>query len=68
MIPLGARVRDTIAGFRGVAVGRTEYLYQAPRIVVRPSTLDDDGTPLADVWVDEGQLVVDPAGGEAPGL
>jgi hypothetical protein len=40
-IELGVYVRDTITGFAGVAVARTEFLHGCMRYEVEPSELKD---------------------------
>jgi hypothetical protein len=57
MIELGSRVKDTITGLVGIAVARTDWLYQCRRIAVQPEALHD-GKPLDIQWFDEPQLEV----------
>ena len=57
MIKLGSRVRDSITGFEGMAVGRTEWLYGCTRIGVECTELKD-GKPVEMQWFDEQRLVV----------
>jgi len=40
-IDLGDEVRDCVTGFRGVAVGKTKWLYGCERVVVQPRELRD---------------------------
>jgi hypothetical protein len=55
MIRLGDEVRDSITGYSGIAVSRTEHLTGAPRVCVQPKVMD--GTkPAEDFWFDEGRL------------
>ena len=56
MIKLGAKVRDKISGFAGVATGRAEYLYTTPTVQVSPEGLDSSGKLLGAVWFEETQL------------
>ena len=51
-IKLGAKVRDTITGFAGVATSRTEYLNDGPSIGITGSTLHD-GKPVGTEWIPE---------------
>jgi hypothetical protein len=37
MIKLGDKVKDTITGFTGIAVARTEWISGCARIVIQPS-------------------------------
>lgn len=52
MIKLGSRVKDTITGFEGVAIGRTIWLYGCERICVEPTTLRE-GKPIEERWFDD---------------
>lgn len=56
MVKLGSKVKDTITGFEGVAVGRTEWLYGCTRIGVESCTLHE-GKPLVE-WFDEQRMEV----------
>jgi hypothetical protein len=42
-IKLGSKVRDTISGYEGVAVARTEYLFHSARMILVASTKLQDG-------------------------
>lgn len=76
MVKLGSRVKDSLTGFKGVAVARTEYLYGCVRVCVEPEALKD-GKPIDAQWFDEQRLDVTsaaktggpgsiPAGRDAP--
>ncbi len=54
---LGKEYKDSISGFRGVAVARTTYLYGCVRVMICPTKLKDDGDFLPDCWFDEPQLI-----------
>ena len=54
-IQLGQKVRDTITGYTGVAVARTEWMYGCVRITVQSQELKD-GLPTEGYAVDEPQL------------
>ncbi len=56
MIRLGAHVRCTLTGFKGVAVGRTEYLYSVPVVLVDPCVVES-GKITDSVWLSEARLV-----------
>ena len=58
MINLGARVKDTITGFEGIAVSRVEHLYGCVRYSVQPTKLNKDGKPIENEWFDEAGLEV----------
>lgn len=55
---LGDLVRDTVSGFTGVAVARTEWLNGCWRITVQPKALDKDGKPAPLETFDNFQLEV----------
>ena len=57
MIKLGNKVKDSITGFTGIAIGRTEWMYGCARVGVRSTELTD-GKPVDDQWFDEQQLSV----------
>ena len=56
MIALGSRVRDIITGVKGVAIGRTEWLYGCTRIAVEHMDLDKDGKTKEANWLDEQRI------------
>jgi hypothetical protein len=53
-IHLGDTARDTITGFQGTVVARTEWLYGCRRIVIQPNTLHE-GKPIENMSFDEPQ-------------
>jgi hypothetical protein len=55
MVKLGDKVTDSITGFSGIAVARTEYLYGCVRITVQPTELRD-GKPQDADYFDEQRL------------
>lgn len=57
MVTLGDEVKDKITGFKGIAIARTEWLYNCVRIVVQPQALHE-GKPIEDRVFDEEQLTV----------
>lgn len=57
-IELGSKVKDSISGFSGIVVGKTEWLYGCVRIGVAPDCTDKDGKTIDTAWFDEGQLIV----------
>lgn len=68
-IELGARVKDRITGFSGVAVSVTHWLYGCTRYGVQSETLDKDGKPIEAEWFDEQSLdeTSTEVGGPCPG-
>lgn len=58
MINLGDKVEDTISGFTGVVIGRSEFLHGCIRCGVQPTKLKSDGGINETQWFDEPQLKV----------
>lgn len=56
-IVLGSKVRDTITGFEGVAIGVTFWLTGCARLGVKPVGLHEGKTIEAE-WFDEDRLEV----------
>ena len=56
-IQLGDTVRDTITGFVGIAISRTEFLYSCNVINVQPVAYDET-TMSEDCFFDEPQLEI----------
>ena len=56
-VKLGQKVRDTISGNEGTAIGRTEWIHGCVRIVIQPEGTKD-GVPFDTFVIDEPQLVV----------
>ena len=50
MVKMGSKVKDSITGFKGTAIARTEYINGCVSICVE--TTDKDGKPF-EVWFDE---------------
>ena len=57
MIKLGSEVKDEMTGMKGVAIGRSEYLYGCASIWIQPKGLVN-GEPKKSIWVDEQRVVV----------
>jgi len=51
----GDQVKDTITGFKGVIVARTQWMNECIRYAVQPRDLKD-GEVVNDHWFDEEQL------------
>ncbi len=56
-IELGDKVKDQITGYKGTAIGHSEYLNGCVRVMVQPP-IDDKGEIPEAQWIDEGQLFV----------
>lgn len=57
MIELGQEVRDRITKIKGIAIGRTQWLYGCERITIQPQG-SKDGKPPESFTVDEPQVEV----------
>lgn len=57
-VQLGDEARDTVSGFTGVCVARTEWLNGCWRMSLQPKALDKDGKPQATQTFDDFQLEV----------
>lgn len=57
-IELGDLVKDTVSGFKGIAVGRTTWLFGCDRVTVHPQGLTKDGKTFETQAFDEPQLEV----------
>ena len=44
-IKLGQEVKDRVTGFKGIVIGRTEYLHGCLRLLVQPPLHKDKGLP-----------------------
>ena len=54
---LGKEARDKVTGFRGVVIGRAEYLYGCAQYGLAPKA-NKDGEVRAAQWFDEGRIEV----------
>lgn len=57
-IKLGSTVKDKITGYKGIAIGRTEWLNGCVRIGIQLQKVDKDGKPVEAQWFDEDQVIV----------
>lgn len=57
-VQLGDEARDTVSGFAGVCVARTEWLNGCWRMTLQPKALDKDGKPCEAQTFDDFQLEV----------
>lgn len=58
MISLGDKVKDSITGFKGVAIARTIWLHGCARITVQADKLSKDGQIMDNQTFDEPQLII----------
>lgn len=54
-IKIGDVAKDRVTGFKGVVIGRTEWLNGCARLGLQSQSLKD-GSPIDAVWFDENQL------------
>lgn len=57
-VELGDLVKDKVTGFKGVAMGRTTWLFGCDRISVQPQGLTKDGKTYEVQSFDEPQLEI----------
>jgi hypothetical protein len=57
-VALGDKAKDTVTGFEGICVARTEWLNGCIRITLQSDRLTKEGNPQDGVTFDEPQLVV----------
>lgn len=57
-IQLGDEVKDSVTGFRGIAVARTTWMTGCARITVQPKGQDKDGKCFEPTAFDEPMLIV----------
>ena len=67
MVKLGTKVRDSITGFEGIAIARTQYLYGCVQIGVEP-LIAEGGKKRDTEWFDEQRIdLMSPARSGGPG-
>lgn len=57
-VQLGDKVKDSVTGFTGIAIGRTTWLHGCDRIIVQPEGVNKDGKLFETNSFDEPQVVV----------
>ncbi len=57
MINLGDEAKDSITGFKGMIIGRCEYLNGCVRFLIQPKKLKDEKMIEAE-WIDVQQIEV----------
>lgn len=57
MIDLGDLAKDTITGYQGIVIGKTEWLHGCTRLILQAQTLHE-GKPIDAITVDEPQCEV----------
>ncbi len=58
MINLGDKVKDSVTGFTGIAVGRTTWLHGCSRITIQPEGMTKEGKIYETCTFDEPQIEV----------
>lgn len=54
---LGKQARDKITGFKGIIVGRSEFIFGCNRYGLSPK-VGKDGRYMESEWFDEGRIVI----------
>lgn len=52
----GAELKDVITGFRGIVVGRSDFITGCRQYCLRPKGLQKEGKPKPSNWFDEDRL------------
>lgn len=58
VVPLGARVKDSISGFEGIVTCRSVWLNGCVRVVITPTKLNKEGSIIPAEVVDEDQVTI----------
>lgn len=67
-VTLGQTYTDSISGFTGVAVSRTEFLHGCVRVAIEPKTLGENGKLMPAEYFDEQRVLpTSKAGTGGPG-
>ncbi len=66
-INLGDKVKDSVTGFAGIAVGKTTWLHGCNRITVQPEGVNKEGKTYESQSFDEPQLIIVKAAKKAEG-
>ena len=54
----GDRVKDSLTGFTGIYVGRTDWMYGCSRIAIQPETLKKEGGTPETEWFDDQRVAL----------
>ena len=65
-VPLGARAKDRISGYKGIINSHTEWLNGCRRIGLASTSLKEDGTTRDDLVIDIEQVEVLELGVRSP--
>ena len=57
MIELGREAKDKITGFKGILIGKAEYLFGCTQYCIVPK-VSKDNTKNGGLWFDEGRLEI----------
>lgn len=57
-IQLGDKVKDSVTGFTGIAVGVTNWLHGCSRVIVQPEGVTKEGKTYENQSFDEPQLII----------
>ena len=56
-IALGKEAKDKVTGFKGILVGKADYLFGCTQYAIKPK-VDKQGKPVDNEWFDEGRIEI----------
>lgn len=56
MINLGDEVEGVVTGATGLVTGRSEYLFESPKLLIAPRCTNDRGEPVDSYWINESRM------------
>lgn len=65
---LGRNAQDKLTGFKGVLVGRIQFLTGCNRYAIRPTHLDKEGKTIDSEYFDEGRIEILKGGIDIPSI
>ena len=60
---IGIHVEDSMTGFVGVTIARTEYMNGCVQFLVQPEGMKPNGSPMDAEWFDEQRLNISSGAG-----
>ena len=56
-IKLGKEAKDKVTGFKGIIIGKADYLYGCTQYALKPK-VDKSGKPMDTEWFDDGRIEI----------